>query len=342
MGLWEFLRQWRPSRVTVGVVASILLHLAVVALVLWGGRILPDSRWKVKKGDALIVELPKPEEPAPAGTPKAPIAPPAPPARPSPPPSAPKPAPTPPAVQRAPAPPEERRVASAPRLPAPAPPAPTAAEPLPSAPKGTEPLPAPAAPAPKAAEPTPQLAQSTPQPAPSAPAAPARPPAEQQVASVPQGGPPPGPPTPDMRTALRRGAGGTGLQARGGIEGEPIRLDSEDPRYNDYLEQIRKRIQEKWGYPCIQAERSCEYKEATLDIEFGILKDGRVQFVEVVRASEYQIYDQYAATAIKLASPFPPVPQAMLNTVKPGSAGVPIRARFAYYIVRSSLTNLLH
>jgi TonB family protein len=351
MGLWEFLRQWRPSRVTVGVVASILLHLAVVAIVLWGGKILPDSRWKAKKGDALIVELPKPEEPAPAGTPKAPIAPPAPPARPSLPPSAPKPAPTPPTVQRAPAPPEERRVASAPRSPAPAPPAPAprAAEPIPTAPKGTEPLPAPAAPVPKAAESTPQPAQSTSQPAqstsqpaPSAPAAPARPPAEQQVASVPQGGPPPGPPAPDMRTALRRGAGGTGLQGRGGIEGEPIRLDSEDPRYNDYLEQIRRRIQEKWGYPCIKTDRSCEYKEATLDIEFGILKDGRVQFVDVVRGSEYQIYDEYAATAIKLASPFPPVPQAMLNTVKPGSPGVPIRARFAYYIVKSSLTNLLH
>src|SRR4029453_18927851 len=138
MGLWEFLRQWRPSRVTVGVVASILLHLAVVAIVLWGGKILPDSRWKAKKGDALIVELPKPEEPAPAGTPKAAIAPPAPPAPPSLPPSAPRPAPTPPAVQRAPAPPEERRVASAPRSPAPAPPAPRPADPGTSAPPTRE------------------------------------------------------------------------------------------------------------------------------------------------------------------------------------------------------------
>jgi TonB family protein len=161
------------------------------------------------------------------------------------------------------------------------------------------------------------------------------------VARVPPAGPAPGPPVPDMRTALRRGAGGTGLQGRGGIEGEPIRLDSEDPRYNDYLEQIRKRIQEKWGYPCIKSDRSCEYIETMLEIEFGILKDGRVQFVDVVRTSEYQIYDEYAATAIKLASPFPPVPQAMLNSVKPGSQGVPIRARFAYYIVKSSLTNLL-
>ena len=53
---------------------------------------------------------------------------------------------------------------------------------------------------------------------------------KQQVARLPPAGPAPGPPAPDMRTALRLGAGGTGLQGRGGIEGEPIRLDSEDPR----------------------------------------------------------------------------------------------------------------
>ncbi|HVG80224.1 MAG TPA: hypothetical protein VNF03_18900, partial [Patescibacteria group bacterium] len=77
MGLWEFLQQWRPSRVTVGVAASIFLHLAVVAIILWGGLIIP-SREKVKKGDALIVELPKADEPAPAGTPGPPVAPPPP------------------------------------------------------------------------------------------------------------------------------------------------------------------------------------------------------------------------------------------------------------------------
>ena len=69
MGLWEFLRQWRPSRVTVGVTASILLHLALVAMVLWGGKLVPRSKWDVKKGDSIIVELPKPEEPLPRGMP---------------------------------------------------------------------------------------------------------------------------------------------------------------------------------------------------------------------------------------------------------------------------------
>src|SRR4030095_4730586 len=108
MGLWEFLRQWRPSRVTVGVVASILLHLAVVAIVLWGGKILPDSRWQATKGDELLVELPKPDAQG-AGPPRG-----------------------------------AGRGWSAPRPPAPAPPPPPPrpAEPIPTAPKGTEPLPA--------------------------------------------------------------------------------------------------------------------------------------------------------------------------------------------------------
>jgi len=352
MGLWEFLRQWRPSRVTIGILASILLHLAIVAVVLWGGLLLPHSRRDVKKGDSLIVELPKPEEPAPAGSPSAP----APPSRPSPPsppspPAAPKPpavtAPAPPpkaapAPKTVPAPSQERQVASTPRAPAPAPtpPAPKAAEPLPPVPKGTEPTPAPPEPSPKATAPAPE-----PQAAPSGPAAPARPPAEQKVASLPPSGQPSAPPAPDSRTALRRGAGGaggTGLPGRGGIEGEPIPLDSDNPRFNDYLEQVRRRIQANWVYPCLKSGQNCEYREATLEIEFGILKDGRLQFVELVRKSEYEVYDEYATNAIKLASPFPPVPASMMSTTKAGSAGVPIRARFVYLIVKSSLTNLLH
>lgn len=146
----------------------------------------------------------------------------------------------------------------------------------------------------------------------------------------------------DGASAGRRGAGGTGLPGRGGIEGEPIPLDSDNPRFNDYLEQVRRRIQANWVYPCLKSGQNCEYREATLEIEFGILKDGRLQFVELVRKSEYEVYDEYATNAIKLASPFPPVPASMMSTTKAGSAGVPIRARFVYLIVKSSLTNLLH
>jgi len=143
---------------------------------------------------------------------------------------------------------------------------------------------------------------------------------------------------PDMRSALRRGGGAGGTSdGRGGIEGEPIPLDSPDPKYSDYLDRVRRMIKEKWIYPCIPnpATRQCEYKSAQLEIEFGIAKDGRVPFVIVRLPSQHNIYDEYAVNAIKLASPFPPVPDEM------SKKGIPILARFNYILESYSLTNML-
>jgi hypothetical protein len=145
----------------------------------------------------------------------------------------------------------------------------------------------------------------------------------------------------DVRAALRQGAGGRG-QGRGGIEGDPIPLDSADAQYNDYLEQVRRRIKAKWGFPCVRnpETRECEHHSTSLDIHFGILKNGKVQFVDVVRLSDHSIYDDYAVRAILLAQPYPPVPAAMMKAMKAGSTGLAISARFSY-VVESSLTNLL-
>jgi periplasmic protein TonB len=153
-----------------------------------------------------------------------------------------------------------------------------------------------------------------------------------RVAALP---PAPEPAVPDLRSALRRGAGGQG-EGRGGIEGEPIPLDSPDPKYNDYLEQVRRKIKANWGFPCVPDEgrRRCDYKTTQLVVEFGIAKDGRVPFVVVRNSSGFPIYDDYAVNAIKFSSPFPPVPDSVSRT------GFPINATFRY-VVESSLTNLL-
>jgi outer membrane biosynthesis protein TonB len=339
MGLWEFLRQWPRGRLIAGVATSILVHAIVTWGVLWGlqgDRIL---RWAPKKGDTIIVELPKPEEPASAGSPAAPP-PPAPrsvPPRPSAPAAA---RPTPP-PRAAPAPPrEERRVASAPPRPVEPPPAPKAPEPAPSVATPAPPSPEPA---PNAAEPppaAPKAAEPAPRPAEPAAAEVRREPADRQVASLPPGGSST-PSVGDVRAALRQGAGGRG-QGRGGIEGDPIPLDSVDTQYVEYLEQVRRRIKEKWGFPCVRnaATRACEHHSTSLDVHFGILKNGQVQFVDVVRLSDHSIYDDYAVRAILLAQPYPPVPPAMMRAMKAGSAGLAISARFSY-VVESSLTNLL-
>src|SRR5207245_2801465 len=136
--------------------------------------------------------------------------------------------------------------------------------------------------------------------------------------------PGPGEAPPDAGSARRRGgpgpngAGGSG-EGRAGIEGEPLPLDSKDARYNDYLDRVRRMIKEKWAYPCVNnlATGQCEYKSAQLVIEFGILRDGRVPFVIVLKQSDFEIYDEYAVNAIELASYFPP----MQNSVSDGRAG---------------------
>jgi outer membrane biosynthesis protein TonB len=334
----------RPLAIAIGI--SVGLHLLIVAAVLFVRP--PENPYMVKRGEPLFVELPKAEEPAARGGPQgseqqAPNATPAPPARPT------------PKAQPQPQP----RVAARPPQPSPAEPrAPQPQEPVQRAPEPPPVASAPTTPAPPAAQ-EPEApdglqasrppAKST-EPAPSEPArSPEAPPRDAAQSAPPQprvAAVPPSPPLVDSRAALRRGGpGGAGGAGEGwaGIEGEPIPLDSKDPKYNDYLERVRRMIKEKWGYPCIKdlATGHCDYKSARLVIVFGILKDGRVPTLEVAQQSGYAIYDDYATNAIRLAQPFPPVPPALLATAKSGSAGIKIVAAFQYVLVESSLTNIL-
>jgi len=293
---------WRRLGVAVGV--SLLVHLGLVALVLLIGHLVPPVI--VKKGEPLFVELPKPEEePAPRGNPALP---PGPPARPSPPP-APK---TPPAKP-------------APKV--------EAARPAPKA--------EPAPPAPKPATPSapPQVAQAAPPVEPEgtkrAPAAP-----REQAKPEPPAGEPKvvlSKPAIDLPPSLqggtgggRPGGGGGLLGGRGGIEGEPVPLDTRDPRYTDYFEQIRRRIKENWIYPHEAGDRGIG---GQLVIEFAIRKDGWLQFVDLKRSSGVPILDQYALNALKLAQPFPPIP----DSVSKGS--LPVAGIFTYQIVDAGLLN---
>jgi len=326
---WKWVRQ-RPLA---GVAVSVTLHLLLVAALLWLGG--PSSTLMVKRGEPLFVELPQSDEPAQRGGPAAP----------PPPALARKVQPTPPAPRVATAPPKPASAPNRPEPPAPERPSIASAPRAPAVPEA----PAPDGQAPRAAAPAPappaQSPVSEPERPPEAPpreATPASP--APRVAAVPE----PREPLIDSRAALRRGGpgpGGAGGKGEGwaGIEGEPIPLDSTDPKYNDYLDRVRRMIKEKWGYPCVKDSMTghCDYKSARLVIVFGILKDGRVPMLEIAQQSGYGVYDDYAANAIKLASPFPPVPASLMATVKPGSAGVRIVAAFQYVLVESSLTNIL-
>jgi TonB family protein len=283
----------------VAVGASLLAHLGLVALVLLVGYFVPPVI--VKKGEPIFVELPKPEEPAPRGNPALP---PGPASRPSPPP-APK---SPPAVKPA---PKVETARPAPAKPAPEPAPTQIAKAAPVEPEGTTPAP----------EPPREEAK----PEPSAPPA-----GEPKVAlSKPsidlppslQGG---------TGSAGRPGGGGGLLGGRGGMEGEPVPLDTTDPRYTDYFEKIRRRIKDNWIYPREAGERGIG---GQLLIEFGIRKDGWLQFVDLKRSSGVPVLDQYALNALKLSQPFPPVPDSVAKSTL-GIAGI-----FTYQIVDTGLLN---
>lgn len=326
-------RRVSRSPLAVAIVISVGFHLLLVALLLFA-RVPAETPAMMKRGEPLFVELPEADRAAERGAPAAPSpAPkvqPTPPARPAVRPQPPQPSPR----EARPTPPRapERTAAVTP------PPRPAAPEP--PAPDGTQPTP----PAAKPAEPMVNEPERAPEPAhaPESPPHEASPP-QPRVAAVP-----PRPPMIDSRALLRRGgpgSGGAGGSGEGwaGIEGEPIPLDSSDPKYNDYLERVRRMIKEKWGYPCIKdiATGHCDYKSARLVIVFGILRDGRVPVLAVAQQSGYPIYDDYAANAIRLAQPFPPVPASLMQMANSGSQGVKIVAAFQYMLVESSLTNIL-
>jgi len=315
-----------PLAAAIGV--SIGLHVLLVAVVFFI-RPAADAPM-VKRGEPLIVELPEAEQAAQRGapppTPPAPKAPPTPTAPPAKSPPQPKVAASPPQPPRREAPAQREA-----RAPTPLPREETRTPSQPTRPAASEP-PAPdgvqaATQAPQPAAPPASEQVSPPAPRETAPASP--PP---QVAAIP-----PRPPLVDGLAVLRRhgpgGAGGSG-EAWAGIEGEPIPLDSPQPKLRDYLDRVRRMIKEKWVWQCIndRVTGHCEHKAARLVVEFGILKDGGVPTVVVRSPSEYEVMDEWAVNAIKLASPFPPVPPELMAMAKPGSTGVRIQAHFAYIL----------
>jgi TonB family protein len=319
----KYLPEDRTNRyLVVTVVVSVLLHLLVGLLLIVGGNM--EQRIISKRGESLLVDIApdKPKETAPLGNPSRPVGPdaPAPPRQAAPP--APKVAPIPPA-------PPAAAATPAPRT---APPTPKVADVPKEAPKVPPAEPAP----PKSEEPGP--------PSKVAPPAPTPEPTQTAKATSPQSSTPPqqlGAPTPPRVAStppessatsgmFRRGGGGGLKGGRGGIEGEPIPLDTPDPRYQDYFNQIRERIKSKWIYPYEASSRGIG---GELSIEFGIAKSGELQFIERRRSSGVELLDDYAMRAVQLASPFPPVPDAI------SKGGLPIHGIFRYQLLGSGLIN---
>ncbi len=94
----------------------------------------------------------------------------------------------------------------------------------------------------------------------------------------------------------------------------PLAVDvaTSEGSHAPYFAEVRRLIQGKWVYPREEGERGIE---GMVVIEFHIAKDGRLTGVVLRRSSGFEILDEYAMNAIRLAEPFPPVPDGLASRV---------------------------
>lgn len=111
-----------------------------------------------------------------------------------------------------------------------------------------------------------------------------------------------------------------------------IGLDHADRKHWAYFGQVRQRISANWVYPRTAGEQCIEGKSL---IDFDIAKDGRLEYVHLTQSSGTTILDNAALVAVKLAQPFPPVPDSV------SSSGLRLRAAFCYQIVHGGMDHTL-
>lgn len=88
-------------------------------------------------------------------------------------------------------------------------------------------------------------------------------------------------------------------------EGDKIDLNTSEYRYIGYFSSMRKAIELVWNYPKEAARRGLQ---GEVGLEFAIEKDGRASQVKVLKSSGYEMLDRAIVDAIRLASPFSPLP----------------------------------
>ncbi len=109
---------------------------------------------------------------------------------------------------------------------------------------------------------------------------------------------------------------------------EMVLLDTREPRYAPYLTRIRHRIEEFWNYPECAKEFGIE-GDATL--RFSILGDGTVSSLLLITSSGFETLDEESLRAVRIADPYPPLPDHL------GLTKLSIIATFQYRIRPSFL-----
>lgn len=124
----------------------------------------------------------------------------------------------------------------------------------------------------------------------------------------------------DGRRPEGRDAGDSGTEPEGQVA---IPLNTPDPRYAAYFVELKRRIEDKWVYPQ-EAVRKGQSGQG--ELRFVLRKDGSVRTVEIVQSTGVAILDRYIENAIRLASPFPPIPASV------GEDAIPISINYTYVL----------
>lgn len=84
-------------------------------------------------------------------------------------------------------------------------------------------------------------------------------------------------------------------------------IDVADDVLKSFAMSVRRRIESKKEYPI--AAQTAELEGRT-EVRMTILKDGRLEKVEIAESSGYEILDRAALQSVRNAAPFPPIPKA--------------------------------
>lgn len=105
--------------------------------------------------------------------------------------------------------------------------------------------------------------------------------------------------------------------------GDAIDLNTTEYRYIGYFTGLRKAIGLVWTYPA-QAKRKA--LQGKVNLQFAINRKGYASRIKVLRSSGYEVLDRAVIEAVRLASPFSPLPPAI------GKEPLVITGSFRYVI----------
>ncbi len=112
-----------------------------------------------------------------------------------------------------------------------------------------------------------------------------------------------------------------GTTAPGVTEEEDVSLNTTEFKYYAYFAHVKRQIELAWNYPHEAQERR---EGGRLTLVFTIESGGNVSSIKLLKSSGYEILDEYAINAVRIASPFNPIPPSI------GTKRLRITANFEY------------